>query len=696
MSWQQIYLHYDQDALILYANVGLVRRARKDVEANKVELIEQNNDLLRFSVDEQQVILSEQGIQNANCNCVAKGHCRHIIAAILWLQINNNFIKDSTTHIITNQDDVKQHANQLTDALTELLSLDVISLQKSIGKANLRLAYQLVTNWQDQNNVSVDLWSSKIQFRVPESHSPIIYLAGAGFAGMISDLPNKQQKIVHLAVIAYLFQQHQKPWQWLYESDVIQTKTDQLSVDEIVLIQQIETQIFVLIKHGLSHVSHSQAKQIQLLNVSAKSQGLPSLAAMLRQLCQLVEQLAEQHFTVEEQDLLVLLARLKAYLQMLLSNQGEQLTFLRGGHKRHYQKQQKTLQLLPLGADWWQSKTGAIGISCYFWDVEQQQYYQTTLGRPNTNDNNFNRMQIWNSLSIWQSMPSVLMAKSIKLHNPRFANDNILASSGSTVTLLEQGWDEKNYQDFRSQVGFQDWALLANYLQSHNFNNVLLDEVLFIHITSSVKPELDEIRQSLVWCVQDKHNNQLFLRLFWDQTHLRRFEAFNRFFKSSNQPLTVLVKCVINETYLDLVPFALLYKKAADINLLCLDFENSKLNTGSFLTKTVANLKSLPIDQQHDMPKNYSQNAFNSLICQPVLRLLSNIISSGRSELLILHKQQLAQIQRDCDTLGFSTLSNILSKIHTCQQFEINHILQAVYVCYLMTKASYHLPIELH
>lgn len=35
MSWQTVYFHYDEDALTVFANAGLLRRARKDVDNEK-------------------------------------------------------------------------------------------------------------------------------------------------------------------------------------------------------------------------------------------------------------------------------------------------------------------------------------------------------------------------------------------------------------------------------------------------------------------------------------------------------------------------------------------------------------------------------------------------------------------------------------------------------------------------------------
>lgn len=88
MSWQTVYFHYDEDALTVFANAGLLRRARKDVDNEKVSVTDANTG--QFSSDGQKVVLHEAGIQQASCDCSAAGCCKHILAAILWLQANNN------------------------------------------------------------------------------------------------------------------------------------------------------------------------------------------------------------------------------------------------------------------------------------------------------------------------------------------------------------------------------------------------------------------------------------------------------------------------------------------------------------------------------------------------------------------------------------------------------------------------------
>ena len=706
MSWSQIYLNYDQDALAVYANVGVIRRALKDIQANKVKLIEHQQSHLLFEVDSQQVKLTPQGIQTANCSCPASEHCKHIIAAVLWLQENPVIDQVAAKANSDTSNQPIESSNHYSDPLAELLTIDSSQLFKTVGKANIRLAYQLLFDWSQNDAVSVQTQGVQLRIQVPLSTTPIIYTAGTGFAGIISELPDKQKQAVHLAVIAYLFQQNQKSWQWpdqIITEHQQNNQQDQLSDDEILLIKQVQSQINSLIQHGLSHVSKSQSNQLQLLNMSARAQGLPMLAAMLRQICQLIELQVNRHFSIEEQDILLLLARLTAHLQILLNSHGQQLTDMRGNLKRQYQTKNQTLNLLPLGGYWWQSKTGAQGATFYFWQPEDNQYYQTTIARPNDADINFYREAIWQTVSLWQSMPNMLMKRGFTLHNPRLADGNNLSALGSNVTLKKTGWSDQDYQVFRTTNGFHDWAELSDYLQKNDVNDSLFDNILAIHITNSQKPELDEIRQCLVWCIKDNKNNQLQLRLFWDGIDEQRIRILNCFLKTEHKPLTVLVKCIKNDNNLDLEPFALFYQKSQtkQINLLYLDFDNESLfvrnNTPKFFEKFNQLFEKLKLSNQKNLNTQiaYQQDPIATYIIKPTLTLLEAIASSGRLVLSNSDKQKIEALQFHCNSLGLTTLSHTLNKLTQNQPIKIEHILQTAYLCHLMSKTHYQLPIVL-
>ena len=118
MSWQHQYLAYDQDSLATYANTGLVRRALKDIEAGKVILQTERSEHITIESDGQQVGLSSAGLVNASCTCPATGACKHIVAAVLYLQ----------QHL---QNSVQQPIENLTTDSAEDIQSTTVELVKS-------------------------------------------------------------------------------------------------------------------------------------------------------------------------------------------------------------------------------------------------------------------------------------------------------------------------------------------------------------------------------------------------------------------------------------------------------------------------------------------------------------------------------------------------------------------------------------
>ncbi|MBP9539795.1 MAG: SWIM zinc finger family protein, partial [Vitreoscilla sp.] len=86
MTWQAIYAHLDDDALSTWANPGLLRRAKKALEANEVTQLEIGAEQGQWQNDDAIVTLNAQGLIQAACNCPAAGACKHILAAVLHLQ----------------------------------------------------------------------------------------------------------------------------------------------------------------------------------------------------------------------------------------------------------------------------------------------------------------------------------------------------------------------------------------------------------------------------------------------------------------------------------------------------------------------------------------------------------------------------------------------------------------------------------
>lgn len=162
MSWQHQYLAYDQDSLATYANTGLVRRALKDIEAGKVILQTERSEHITIESDGQQVGLSSAGLVNASCSCPATGACKHIVAAVLYLQQHlQNSVQQPIENLTTDSaEDIQSTTVELVEQLEnnfqpnlieEILTIDLNQIAKKIGKAQTQKAIKLARLWQKNN-----------------------------------------------------------------------------------------------------------------------------------------------------------------------------------------------------------------------------------------------------------------------------------------------------------------------------------------------------------------------------------------------------------------------------------------------------------------------------------------------------------------------------------------------------------------
>lgn len=230
----RLYLQYDEDSLATYANVGLVRRAKKSLEAVTLLATEPQPT---FSMEEATITLPAGGLTKATCDCSVHGACKHIVTCILWLQQNADTVQGLSSQSVakntpeahelaispdlpilnenptpkladspantTTANPISQATSQSLSALENVLNFDSLAILKTLKKAERLLAYQLFCDWQTSPEaVHFDITPQKIRITMPLSDTPITYVAGADFEGLLSDIPQKYQRAAHVAVVA--------------------------------------------------------------------------------------------------------------------------------------------------------------------------------------------------------------------------------------------------------------------------------------------------------------------------------------------------------------------------------------------------------------------------------------------------------------------------------------------------------------
>ncbi|WP_156292498.1 SWIM zinc finger family protein [Serratia oryzae] len=689
MSWQTIYTHYDEEALTVFANAGVLRRARKDLDNGKVMITDQASGA--FSSDGMAVVLSPEGIQKARCNCSAPGCCKHILAAVLWLQ----------AHVAAKGQVVAQPAEEAglsgtqpsaAPLLPVLLALDAEALIKQCNKAGCRLARKWLQQWES-SKLHVEDRDTHLNIYLPDVDEPVIFMRESGYEGMLSSLPEQQRKALHLAVIAKLFEQNGQPWPWpddLIDTDALRLLS--LNDDEIALINTIRAFIHSLLQQGLSHVSKSSALQLHFLNLSARAEALPRLAAYLRVLRGQVTLLAEKHFTLDEAQVLRYLARLSAYLHQLVNAPIETLPQIRGQLRRQYNEKAALLTLLPIGADWWVADSGALGATFTFWDSDNQQLLQCTQARANQLDAQFSRESVWSVLALWRQAASNVMRKPFRLHHPKLSDEGKLAVGGEMraeigAELLSMG----AFQALKTQFGTDCWQTLEGYFAEYT-DSFYTPYVLYLH---DYQPLIwNETEQCAVWEINDAANNAAFLRLYWGEAEKNSIEELRFITEERSTVLAVTVQPVRKEHGIDFIPTTLWLKRQDRVELFYLDFDcYPRARSTSTFIRYIRDYMAKKKHQRAMLSNGEPTLALQ--LTRPLLNVLEAQVCTGHYGLSQQQKADLQLCLQTANDLGMAFMANQITRYLAQPASPIEEALRLAWLCDRMQQLQSTLPVRL-
>ncbi len=661
MNWGSACRAYDDDTLVALANPGLLRRAANDVEAGKVQWASEDTSdkqAGRLVADGQTVTLDAKGPQFARCNCPAPGLCKHILAAVLWL-------RDAPTPPL--------------DPLADILALDSGALCKAAGVAAVRRAAQAATTgypaleWRVQGaTVVMDLAELGVTCR---------WVAGAGFAGMVSDVPAKEQKLVHLLALAALRSAVGQPLQWPATGPGNSTAPDTagatlqvtqgLSASEHQFVGQVRASLHELLTSGLSHVSSLASARLLALNMSARGEGLARLAALLRNIGGMVDLLVRHDHQAQEADALALLSRAHALCDALTDAQlhtspAACLAELKGNTRREYVASAQ-LELLPLGAHWWQTLGGARGLSLALWDVASQRLLQATLARPDASDPAFTRHSAWAAQSLWAGGGSAqtVCESPLCLFAPRLADDDRLAVGGTSRAQPLPAWAAHDPRV--AALGIGDWADLHHQLAQSVGLGAPAGDLLLLRPSATRAPVLHEAEQQLHWPVQDAAGRWLALVMPLGPATEQRAQNLDRLTARGAPVHAVLVRLERSHAATQLVPVAVLSTQAkGQLHAISLDFaqEQSKPTPlgQRILRMLQARLQAATSNLTGTTPTapRAPHARMAERLLSPVLQVLEAQASTGRMVLSASQKDTLSRAEAALESVGLHSLGTAL------------------------------------
>ena len=578
--WLQLYRNYDDDALAALASAGLVRRAAKDVEAGKVAWQsppDAQQGLLR--ADGQLVTLTAGGPSKAACDCPAPGICKHILAATLWLRSAAGAVSAGAG------------ASPPVDVLAEVLLLEPAAVFKAAGVTATRKAAALLA---DAGDAVISSAAGALLIQLPALEVVCRYIAGGGYGGMVSEAPVTSRAAIHLLAILATWRQHGRAFAWpgaIAPSAAATAAASQegLSDDERDFLARLRALVEEICHGGWAHVSDIVPSQLRALAMSARVESFPRLAGMLRTLAGTTELLSRRDLGADERQAIRVAVRIYALSHALEHASGELLCDLRGAIRRHFAGSD-TLELLPLGAHWWETRSGARGMTLAFWDPAAQRVMQASLARRDSADPGFNRQMCWSGSALWPGSGSArtLSDGTLMLENVRASDDERISLSGATSARLLPPWriDDPRWQ----LAGHSDWNTLADAIRrGGGLRGDTVDCVLLKPATFD-PPVLDEIRQIFSWTLRDAYSQPLTLDLSCDPEHHERIDNIEGWAEHGAAIKGVLARLERSLHGGRLEPLSLLIEQQGVLRAVSLDYEAPPKRVSVSLMQRIARM----------------------------------------------------------------------------------------------------------
>lgn len=359
----------DDEALAALANRGLVRRARKDLEAAQPAITGEEGNRLVLEIESCQVRVTEP-LAQSRCSCPAGGGCRHVLAALMFLR------QQGAAQPAAPEGSAKTAAAPAAAprAGQEIEGVDDESLRRWAGAAVWRRAQEELGR-----GLVVELVDGPVLVaRFPDLAVECRYLVGAGLDGMLCGCHAPPPCLHRLAaVLAWQSQTGARPpivetVQALAASGEVPRSRDEIRAAVRELTEELVVQ-------GLARITEGTRDRLRGLSSSANGVDLPRLARLLRALADDVDAWLQRDARASDELLLSRAADAHALAQAL----AHPTPALVGVHRQRYEKVRE-LELVGAGARAWRSPGGYAGLTVYFWERNGKRWTTWTEARPLT------------------------------------------------------------------------------------------------------------------------------------------------------------------------------------------------------------------------------------------------------------------------------------------------------------------------
>ena len=512
-GWATAYA-LDDDALVVLANRGQVRRASKEVGRFEASAIGDDRIELRYTgTPPATVRLVPGGPRRAVCGCPAAGVCVHIVAACLWVRAGGLSLSeppdvgDGGRSSVSRPAEGGEGSRQARptevslearppvapDVLAELLALEPAAVNRAAGIAAVRkVAARLPAT-----PTSIDSTAGAIRISWPGSPE-VVAVTGGGFSGMLVSGRHSDtaERAWRLEALVRLFAANGQAWTWpgnVESAEVVQP-------GQLDAMEQAAAVIEALLRAGLSRIGPDGVARLGAAAQRARLEALPLLATLLKQAEGRAAGVAAREDESSERALLDAVARAWTLATVLRSTPPPLPPHLIGG-RRGAGERAEVGTLIPLGVRWWLAPSGSRGLTVTMWDSDHRRVETVTTGRAAGSDPSFERS--WNAPLLWGASAQTFCQGVFTLADAERRDDGTLSPTSRTrirtgMRFAEAGIDLTALERALSSAG--TGAAAIGFLP----RTVDVRLVVPRRLLGIGQPELDEVNQQLVWPITDR------------------------------------------------------------------------------------------------------------------------------------------------------------------------------------------------
>lgn len=481
---------FDDDAYALLANKGLLRRARKDLEKQRIELLATTESSVEISVGDFRVRLDSAGPAAATCTCVSKSTCQHILSACLGFE---KLIPIEQSEELPKEDKIESE-----DSVSDYwISLDRNSLVKLHGLDTYWKGSKIVAEQKFEVEARSISFQSGVRSLLPNSNS---------IEGIICDAsPKERSKYVIASVLAFQI-----------ANGATIAREERSKADQTIsepTLRNAQKLVEEIVDSGLCNLTASSKRRLLTLSVELESSSLHRPALEAEACSKDVSLILDRNALADTTRLFDRLTRLWALCESLISF-GEQAPNELKGLARSSYLEIPDLKLLGMGAYPWETDSGYRGLTSLFWSPENRVFYSWSEVRDRNSDPSFSPKSRFDGESPWRGAKSLseLCHSSFTLHSPKTNNLRRLSSHENCRTGESAPIDKGEFPEC-----FANWNALREDIRSKSSiglqRNSPLDHLRLIKPTEWGEQVFDEIDQAFTWELYDSFGDRIVLSI---------------------------------------------------------------------------------------------------------------------------------------------------------------------------------------